>query len=136
MNQDEKFDVVLLDENMRHMNGSTATIELRKHEARKGASKPQIVIVTSGNSAAADIVKYKKAGYNGIIPKPMRVKTVVKTVTDYMNFWNATTGIGEPWKPGQKVPDGCPKPELRTTSSDEDGYYFGDLEVFGTKPRV
>jgi hypothetical protein len=32
VNQNMRFDVVLLDENMRHMNGSTATIELRKHE--------------------------------------------------------------------------------------------------------
>ena len=130
INQNERFDVVLVDENMRHMNGSTATTELRKHEARNGVTNPQLIIVTSGNTAATDHVKYKKAGFNGIIPKPLRVKTVVKSVTDYIRFWEATTGSGLPWKPGQQVPTGCLEPELRSSSSDDDRYFFGDLEMF------
>ena len=98
--------VVILDENMRHMNGSTATIELRKHEARKGEVKPQLVIATSGNSSTGDIRKYKNAGFHGMLRKPMRVKSVVTDVLDYIKFSELTNRAV--WTPGDKLPPGCP----------------------------
>ena len=53
INQDAKFDVVLIDENMRHMNGTVATERVRAREAQNGCSGRQLVVVTSGNSRTA-----------------------------------------------------------------------------------
>ena len=107
----------------------------RYNEERKGEVKPQIVIATSGNSSTGDIFKYQKAGFNGMLRKPMRIKSVVKSVSDYVKFLELTVEAGYAWAAGQKLPPGCPKPEIRSASTFEDGYYFGDLEVFGTNPR-
>jgi signal transduction histidine kinase/CheY-like chemotaxis protein len=135
VNQNLRFDAVLLDENMRHMNGSIATAELRKHEARKGEVMPQLVIATTGNFAAQDVYRYQKAGYNAMLIKPMNVKLLVKCVADYHAFWKHTAGAGTVWNPGQELPPECPAPDVRDTSFFVDGYFFGNLEVFGNIPR-
>ena len=65
--------------------------------------------------------------------KPMNHRLLVKWVTDFFNFRALTAGSN--WKLGQPLPEGCPKPEVKKSSSFEDGFYFGDLEVFGVIPR-
>ena len=134
INQDAKFDVVLIDENMRHMNGTVATERVRAQEARRGCPGRQLVVVTSGNSSHSDMIKYQKAGMNAMLVKPMNLKGVVRWVRDYHAFVTHTRAVGG-WKPGQPLPDWCPKPEFRPDSTFEDGYFFGDVEVFGTIPR-
>ena len=134
INQDAKFDVVLIDENMRHMNGTVATERVRAREAQNGCSGRQLVVVTSGNSSYSDKIKYQKAGMNAMLVKPMNLKGVVRWVQDYHAFFTHTRAAGG-WKPGQPLPDWCPKPEFKPESTFEDGYFFGDVEVFGSIPR-
>jgi CheY-like chemotaxis protein len=134
INQDAKFDVVLIDENMRHMNGTVAIERVRAREARQGCPGRQLVVVTSGNSSHSDMIKYQKAGMNAMLVKPMNLKGVVRWVRDYHAFFMHTRAVGG-WKAGQPLPDWCPKPEFRPDSTFEDGYFFGDVEVFGTIPR-
>jgi len=109
-------------------------VELRKHEARRGQARPQLVVVTSSNSAPSDLYKYQKAGFQGILVKPINVKNLGKWVADFHSFWELTAGVGNAWTPGQRLPPGCPRPEVKSTSLFENGYYFGDLQVFGTVP--
>ena len=132
--RDAAYDVVLLDENMRHMNGSTATAELRKHEARKGATRRQLVIVTTGNASESDKLKYQRAGFDAIMVKPMNLKLVVRWVREYHAFFRATDAGATFGR--RALPDGCPAPERRPTSTFEDGYFFGEIEVFGRVPRA
>ena len=132
--RDAAYDVVLLDENMRHMNGSTATAELRKHEARKGATRRQLVIVTTGNASESDKLKYQRAGFDAIMVKPMNLKLVVRWVRGYHAFLRATDAGATFGR--RALPDGCPAPERRPTSTFEDGYFFGEIEVFGRVPRA
>jgi len=134
INQDAKFDVVLIDENMRHMNGTVATERVRAREAQNGCSGRQLVVVTSVNSSYSDKIKYQKAGMNAMLVKPMNLKGVVRWVQDYHAFFTHTRAAGG-WKPGQPLPDWCPKPEFKPESTFEDGYFFGDVEVFGSIPR-
>mmetsp|Transcript_17877 Transcript_17877/g.28533 ORF Transcript_17877/g.28533 Transcript_17877/m.28533 type:complete len:119 (+) Transcript_17877:44-400(+) len=117
------------------MNGSTAIVELRKHEARGRQARPQLVVVTTGNSATSDLYIYQKAGFQGILVKPINVKFLGKWLADFHAFWELTAGAGNAWTPGQTLPPGCPRPEVKSTSLFEDGYFFGDLQVFGTVPR-
>ena len=139
VNQDQRFDAVLLDENMRHMNGSAAVLELRKHEARTGEMKPQLVIATTGNSATDDRIKYQKAGFNAILCKPLNMSRAVNWVVQLHRFWQLTTLAGYIWKPQdglEALPRGCPKPDIKKSCVHEDGYFFGEIEVFGTIPAL
>ena len=139
LNESKRYDVVLLDENMRHMNGSAAVEETRRHEASAGDDPDggerwsQLVVATTGNAAMSDKSKYQKAGFNGVLQKPMKLSTLVRWVHDFHAFWRATGG-GK-WTPGDPVPAGCVAPTISDASAHEDGYFIGDLEVFGTKLR-
>ena len=111
INQDAKFDVVLIDENMRHMNGTVATERVRAREAQNGCSGRQLVVVTSGNSSYSDKIKYQKAGMNAMLVKPMNLKGVVRWVQDYHAFFTQYP-CRRGWKP-TSLPDWCPKPEFK-----------------------
>ena len=72
------FDVVLLDEEMPGMTGLQATDAIRRREATTG--KHQIIIGISGHSTADDEHRFREAGMDAALAKPVEVKTLYQAV--------------------------------------------------------
>ena len=52
-----RYDMVLVDENMREVNGTTAIVELRKYEQHHKLP-PMPVVTTTGNTCLQDVARY------------------------------------------------------------------------------
>jgi CheY-like chemotaxis protein len=85
INEGHVFDMLLVDENMRHMNGSTAARALRKHELKNGMP-PMPVFATTGNSAPHDLARYYGCGLDGMFTKPMNMREIVGTLHAYARY--------------------------------------------------
>jgi len=72
------FDVVLLDEEMPMMTGLQATAAIRRSEATTG--KHQIIIGISGHATEDDEHRFREAGMDASLAKPVEVKTLYKAV--------------------------------------------------------
>src|SRR5271156_263298 len=72
------YDVVLLDEEMPGMTGLQATDAIRRREATTG--KHQIIIGISGHSTADDEHRFREAGMDAALAKPVEVKTLYQAV--------------------------------------------------------
>ncbi len=71
-----------MDENMRHVNGTTAAIAIRKMEKKIGVPRTPIISVT-GNSAPHDIAHYFGCGIDGILTKPVNMAKLVSDLKRY-----------------------------------------------------
>jgi signal transduction histidine kinase/CheY-like chemotaxis protein/HPt (histidine-containing phosphotransfer) domain-containing protein len=72
------YDVVLLDEEMPRMTGLQTTAAIRKREATTG--KHQIIIGISGHATADDEHRFREAGMDASLAKPVEVKMLYKAV--------------------------------------------------------
>ena len=72
------YDVVLLDEEMPRMTGLQTTAAIRHREATTG--KHQIIIGISGHATADDEHRFREAGMDASLAKPVEVKTLYKAV--------------------------------------------------------
>jgi signal transduction histidine kinase/DNA-binding NarL/FixJ family response regulator/HPt (histidine-containing phosphotransfer) domain-containing protein len=72
------YDVVLLDEEMPRMTGLQTTAAIRHREATTG--KHQIIIGISGHATADDEHRFRDAGMDASLAKPVEVKTLYKAV--------------------------------------------------------
>jgi signal transduction histidine kinase/CheY-like chemotaxis protein/HPt (histidine-containing phosphotransfer) domain-containing protein len=72
------YDVVLLDEEMPGMTGLQTTAAIRNHEGTTG--KHQIIIGISGHATADDEHRFREAGMDASLAKPVEVKTLYKAV--------------------------------------------------------
>jgi signal transduction histidine kinase/DNA-binding NarL/FixJ family response regulator len=72
------FDVVLLDEEMPGMTGLQTTAAIRRREITTG--KHQIIIGISGHATADDEHRFREAGMDSSLAKPVEVKTLYKAV--------------------------------------------------------
>jgi signal transduction histidine kinase/DNA-binding response OmpR family regulator len=72
------YDVVLLDEEMPGMTGLQTTAAIRRREATTG--KHQIIIGISGHATADDEHRFREAGMDASLAKPVEVKTLYKAV--------------------------------------------------------
>jgi signal transduction histidine kinase/CheY-like chemotaxis protein/HPt (histidine-containing phosphotransfer) domain-containing protein len=72
------FDVVLLDEEMPGMTGLQTTAAIRRREA--GTAKHQIIIGISGHATEDDEHRFREAGMDASLAKPVEVKTLYKAV--------------------------------------------------------
>jgi len=72
------FDVVLLDEEMPIMTGLQTTAAIRRREATSG--KHQIIIGISGHATEDDEHRFREAGMDSSLAKPVDVKTLYKAV--------------------------------------------------------
>jgi signal transduction histidine kinase/DNA-binding NarL/FixJ family response regulator len=72
------FDVVLLDEEMPIMTGLQTTAAIRRREASTG--KHQIIIGISGHATEDDERRFREAGMDSSLAKPVDVKTLYKAV--------------------------------------------------------
>ncbi|HEY4950512.1 MAG TPA: response regulator [Candidatus Acidoferrales bacterium] len=72
------FDVVLLDEEMPIMTGLQTTAAIRRREAT--TAKHQIIIGISGHATEDDEHRFREAGMDASLAKPVDVKTLYETV--------------------------------------------------------
>jgi signal transduction histidine kinase/CheY-like chemotaxis protein/HPt (histidine-containing phosphotransfer) domain-containing protein len=72
------FDVVLMDEEMPHMTGLQATSEIRKREATSG--KHQIIIGLSGHATEEDESRFRDAGMDAYLAKPVHMDKLYEAV--------------------------------------------------------
>jgi signal transduction histidine kinase/DNA-binding response OmpR family regulator/HPt (histidine-containing phosphotransfer) domain-containing protein len=74
----QDFDVVLLDEEMPGITGRQTTAAIRRSEA--GTGKHQIIIGISGHATQDDEHRFREAGMDASLAKPVEVKTLYKAV--------------------------------------------------------
>ena len=65
------FDVVLMDEEMPRMTGLEATRAIRQRESKSG--KHQIIIGLSGHATEDDEVRFREAGMDAVLAKPVHM---------------------------------------------------------------
>jgi signal transduction histidine kinase/DNA-binding NarL/FixJ family response regulator/HPt (histidine-containing phosphotransfer) domain-containing protein len=76
--EEHDFDVLLLDEEMPGMTGLQTTAAIRRREATTG--KHQIIIGISGHATADDEHRFREAGMDAALAKPVEVKTLYNAV--------------------------------------------------------
>jgi len=76
------FDVVLMDIHMPIMDGLESTAKIREFEASQPSRPPTPIIAMTANNEQSDHETYLKSGINGIITKPMNIKTIVSQIRE------------------------------------------------------
>jgi len=80
-----KVDLVLMDEMMKNVNGSTATQEIRAYEAEHNMPATPILALTANSSS--DIARIVQSGMDGCITKPLDVKLIPSTIIEFLALW-------------------------------------------------
>jgi hypothetical protein len=88
------FDVVLLDEEMPGMTGLQTTAAIRRREITTG--KHQIIIGISGHATADDEHRFREAGMDSSLAKPVEVKTLYKAVESAAQSLHSTAAHSQP----------------------------------------
>ena len=88
-----RYDVILMDQYMRTMNGDVAVSLLRAHEARHGLPRA-LVLCYSGNSSDADFARFADAGFDGILCKPINPLTFTQDLTGVAAMKAVALGAG------------------------------------------
>lgn len=78
-----KYDVILMDENMPIMNGIEASKQIREIEKENSLTLTPIIAVTA-NALTGDKEKFLEAGMDDYIPKPYSEEDIVKTLHKYL----------------------------------------------------
>ena len=86
----QRFDMILVDENMRYMNGSVAIEHLRRHEEMMGL-EPTPVIVTTANTSSQDLMRYNECGMDGVLAKPINMRKLPMSLEAYFTHLQAST---------------------------------------------
>ena len=74
-----RYDIVLLDQHMRGMNGDAAVAALRAYE--QAAALPRLLVLAcTGNSSAQDVERFDHAGFDGVITKPLDLNALVPSL--------------------------------------------------------
>ena len=76
------FDVVLMDIHMPVMDGLESTAKIREFEASQPSRPPTPIIAMTANNEKSDHETYLKSGMNGIITRPMNIKTLVSQIRE------------------------------------------------------
>jgi CheY-like chemotaxis protein len=76
--QNEQFDLILMDIRMPVMDGLQALHHIRAWEKRTGQS--QRVIALTAHAMAGDQEKYLRAGFDGYLSKPLKMKELTETL--------------------------------------------------------
>ena len=79
MYEDDKYDLVLMDENMPNMNGVDAMLKIRQEHS----SVVPIIAVTA-NVMKGDEARLLEAGMDDFIPKPIDNKELIKVISLYL----------------------------------------------------
>ena len=82
MYKNEKFDLILMDENMPIMNGIEATKQIRKIEKTTHTHIP--IIAVTANSLSGDKEKFLEAGFDAYLPKPVDIKLLGEIMSKFL----------------------------------------------------
>jgi hemerythrin-like metal-binding protein len=77
-----KYDIIIIDDEMPIMNGTEAIALMREHE-RQNNLPPTIILSLSGNTSQLDIEKMLQAGCNMYLPKPIRKDLLLEIIADF-----------------------------------------------------
>lgn len=77
----QRFDVILMDVQMPHMNGLDATREIRRFE-RDNGRHPTPIIALTANALAHQIESYLEAGMDAVVTKPIKVADLFETISE------------------------------------------------------
>jgi len=81
--QKEKFDLILMDENMPNLNGLGAMHQIKAYEEEKHLVKTPIIALTA-NALDIDRKKFLAAGMDSFIAKPIDTELLEKELTYYL----------------------------------------------------
>jgi signal transduction histidine kinase/CheY-like chemotaxis protein/HPt (histidine-containing phosphotransfer) domain-containing protein len=113
------FDVVLLDEEMPGMTGLQTTAAIRRREITTG--KHQIIIGISGHATADDEHRFRQAGMDAALAKPVEVKTLYKAVESAAQNLHSTAVLSQPQHAAEPdaaaAPAAAPSVALRTAAA-------------------
>lgn len=132
--EDRRYDIILLDENMRHMNGTVAARALRIHEKQRGIQHVPI-IMTTGNTSPHDVAMYFSCGVDGVIEKPIDMRSFPQQLESYYAYRMASGAANFAELP--LIADDCPRPTMgkpmarRNSEIFEQSMTFGSIEIFG-----
>jgi CheY-like chemotaxis protein len=85
--KENSFDVVLMDIHMPVMDGLESTAKIREFETSQPSRPATPIIAMTANNEQSDHQIYLKSGMNGIITKPMDIKTIVSQIREIIaNF--------------------------------------------------
>ena len=87
--KEASFDVVLMDIHMPVMDGLESTAKIREFEASQPSRPPTPIIAMTANNEKSDHETYLKSGMNGIITKPMNIKTLVSQIREIIAGFSA-----------------------------------------------
>ena len=79
-----KYDIVLMDCFMPHLDGFQATEDLREREARLGVDRPLPVIAQTASAFDADRQRCEEAGMTDFISKPFRREELLKVLRRHL----------------------------------------------------
>ena len=85
----ERFDAVLMDEEMPHMTGVEATLAIREKE--KGGKAHQFIIGLTGNATAEDERRMLEAGMDAFLTKPIHMQKLYQTVALAAYKWDSAS---------------------------------------------
>jgi len=79
-NEQEQFDVILMDCEMPVMNGYTAVREIRKMEASGQFRQRNYIIALTGNARSAQVQSARDAGMDDVMIKPYKIDDLLQTM--------------------------------------------------------
>ncbi|QPJ64577.1 MAG: response regulator [Candidatus Nitrohelix vancouverensis] len=80
--QKEPFDLILMDVQMPVMGGVEATQKIREYEKTNTPGKRMPIIALTANDSESDREEYLRSGMDGVITKPLNIKTIVQEIKD------------------------------------------------------
>lgn len=82
--RDQAFDLILMDVNMPHMDGISATKAIRAHELRSDAKRTPIIALTA-NTLDHQVCEYLDSGVDDHLGKPFNKSALMSIVTQHLS---------------------------------------------------
>ncbi len=82
--QTRDWDLILMDVQMPHMDGPTATRTIRQRETDQGLVRTPIIALTA-NAMVEQVESYLAAGMDAVVSKPIDLKRLLTTISDVMS---------------------------------------------------
>jgi CheY-like chemotaxis protein len=83
----EKFDIILMDQEMPYLTGNAATKAIRKIEEERN-TEPMPILGVSANVREEQKREMIEAGMNDVITKPFKVDELVTRIKGLIDNWN------------------------------------------------
>ena len=80
--ENERFSLIMMDENMPNMNGLEATKQIRKLESKKQYTTP--IIAVTANALKDDKKRFLSAGMDDYIAKPISEEELLRVLNRFL----------------------------------------------------